>query len=360
VEQRTVGEIVKGRPVYVVHEVDSVLDATRYMTEYGAEAVPVLAEGDLVGIFSERDVMTRVVAIGRDPAFTKVGEVMTTRVAVVGTDTSCQDALTIMRTLCVRHLPVMVGKRLVGCVSLKELQAVETETRKVEPEFLDGSVEQNRRRKMGESPNVLADRVRAVPGGEHLSMCYSCGTCVGSCPIQLTGEPTYNPRRLILKTMLSLEEQVFEDRTTWLCSACDLCYSACPQKIHVSGVLSAVKELAIQAGHRTVLQTAVVNEVTCVACGLCVQVCPYDAIALAEKRSMGQTRTVASVDPNRCMACGLCAAICRSASIELPDRFSSEALIDDLWQWMQSTEPVLLPAIAVKEWAESVADSIVE
>jgi len=158
--------------------------------------------------------------------------------------------------------------------------------------------------------------------------------------------------------MLGLEEEVFEDRTTWLCSACDLCYAACPQQIHVSGVLSAVRELAVQAGHTTVLQTALVNEVTCAACGLCTQVCPYEAISLVEKRIMGQTRTLASVDANKCMACGLCAANCRSASIELPDRFSNEAVIDDLWQWMRDTELVLLPAIAVKEWAEAAASEV--
>jgi len=183
---------------------------------------------------------------------------------------------------------------------------------------------------------TFADQVRAIPEGEHLEMCYACGTCVSKCMIQQKIEPTYNPRRLIYKAMMGMGQEAFDDKTTWLCSACDLCYPACPQKIHISGVLLAVRELAVQAGRTTLLKTAVVDELTCVACGLCVEVCPYEAISLAESRVMGQTRTVARVDPNHCMACGLCAASCRSASIGLPDEFSDEALVENLWEWMRS------------------------
>jgi heterodisulfide reductase subunit C/CheY-like chemotaxis protein len=213
---------------------------------------------------------------------------------------------------------------------------------------------QGRRFEMNGSHESFADRVRAIPGGEHLYMCYSCGTCVGKCPIQSTGELTYNPRRLIQKVINGLEQEAFEDRTTWLCSACDLCYPACPQKIHISGVLQAVRDLAVQAGHTTVLQSAVVNEWTCVACGLCVQVCPYEAVSLVEQRIAGHTRTVASVDPNRCMACGLCAASCRSASIELKDQFSNEAVMAEMWEWLRRPQPVAVPAEKVVAEAEAV------
>lgn len=183
---------------------------------------------------------------------------------------------------------------------------------------------------------TFADQVRAIPEGEHLEMCYACGTCVSKCMIQQKIEPTYNPRRLIYKAMMGMDQEAFEDKTTWLCSACDLCYPACPQKIHISGVLLAIRELAVQAGRTALLRTAVVDELTCVACGLCVEVCPYEAISLVESRVMGQTRTVARVDPNHCMACGLCAASCRSASIGLPDVFSNEAVVENLWEWMRS------------------------
>jgi heterodisulfide reductase subunit C len=169
--------------------------------------------------------------------------------------------------------------------------------------------------------------------------------------IQLTGEVTYNPRRLFQKVINGLETEAFEDRTAWLCSACDLCYDKCPQEIHVSDVLLAVKELAIEAGHESPLEAAIVNEGTCVACGLCVSLCPYEAISLVEKKAGQHTFTVASVDAEHCMACGLCAASCRSASIEVPDQFSNQQVMDSLWEWMERTAPAPIPVSEVPEWA---------
>jgi len=130
---------------------------------------------------------------------------------------------------------------------------------------------------------TLMDQVRAIPGGEHVSVCYSCGTCVSRCLIQQKIDKAYNPRRMMKMVMMDMLENAFDSPTTWLCSACDLCYPACPQEIHISGVITAVKELAIEAGHHSPLKTAQVNIKTCVACGLCVEVCPYEAVHLVEK-----------------------------------------------------------------------------
>ncbi|MFN2155070.1 MAG: CBS domain-containing protein [Anaerolineae bacterium] len=339
-EARTIGEVVKGRPVYVVQESDSVLDAARYMTEYGVEAVPVLDDGRLVGMFAGRDLMARVVALGLDPAKTRVGQVMTSKVAVVDAESDCQEAVAVMDRLQVRHLPVLTGRRLVGCVSLRDLQEVGAEGAQVQARFVEETDTTIERQKMSESREALVDRLRAIPGGEHVYMCYSCGTCVGSCMMQKV-EPSYNARRLIQKVVRGMPEEAFEDRTAWLCSACDLCYPACPQQIHISDVLNAVRELAVDAGYHTVVETAQVDQSTCVACGLCAEICPYEAIELQETRIMGQARTVAHVDANRCMACGLCAASCRSSSIELTDGFSNEALMADLWQWVGETQAVV-------------------
>jgi len=157
--------------------------------------------------------------------------------------------------------------------------------------------------------------------------------------IQQKIEPGYNPRRLIRKVMMGLDQDACKDKTTWLCSACDLCYPACPQKIHISEVIGAIKSLAIEAGHTSPIKTAVVNEQTCVACGLCVEVCPYNALTLQPipiGRTGGKEFFVARVNASLCMACGLCAASCRSTSIGLPDEFSNESLIGELWNWVKS------------------------
>ena len=89
VKTRTVGEIVLGREPYLVFGETAVLDVARYMADRQVGAVPVVGEqGRLLGIFSERDLLARVVTQGLDPATIKVSEVMTRRVAVLDVESS--------------------------------------------------------------------------------------------------------------------------------------------------------------------------------------------------------------------------------------------------------------------------------
>jgi heterodisulfide reductase subunit C2 len=166
---------------------------------------------------------------------------------------------------------------------------------------------------------TLADQVRAIPGGEHLEMCYSCGTCVSKCMIQQKVEPAYNPRRLLRLVMMDMRDEAFQSPTTWLCSACDLCYPACPQQIHISGVIGAVKQLAVEAGHRSTLEAVTVDESLCSGCGICVMACPYNAPHLVDKdvagTPPGTTDRFAEVDANKCMGCGICVAACPLGAI---------------------------------------------
>jgi CBS domain-containing protein len=148
VRGKNVGDIVRGRPVYFVVEDDTILEAARYMADHQIGAVPVLAAGykegilaDQVGIISERDLMTRVMAQGLDPATTKISQVMTKQVAVLGEGATSKDALAAMRQLHVRHLPVMIGKQIVGCISMRDLLEAEVETRGAEIDFLDDYIE---------------------------------------------------------------------------------------------------------------------------------------------------------------------------------------------------------------------------
>ncbi len=165
---------------------------------------------------------------------------------------------------------------------------------------------------------TFADQVRAIPGGEHLEMCYSCGTCVSKCMIQQKVEPDYNPRRLLHMVMMDMRREAFESPTTWLCSACDLCYPACPQEIHISGVIGAVKELAVEAGYESALETVSVDESLCSGCGICVMTCPYEAPHLVEKEVEGEMDRFSEVDANACMGCGICVAACPMGAISRP------------------------------------------
>jgi len=162
---------------------------------------------------------------------------------------------------------------------------------------------------------TFADEVKAIPGGEHVELCYSCGTCVSKCMIQQKVEPDYNPRRLLRMVMMDLKEEAFSSPTTWMCSECDLCYAACPQEIHISQVIAAVKTLAVEAGYESPLTPVSVDETLCTGCGICVMVCPYEAPSLFEKQVDGTIDRLSQVNANKCMGCGTCVAACPVGAI---------------------------------------------
>jgi len=117
----TLRDLVKDRRVYSVDATRTVLEAARYMMEHNVGAVPVLRSGDLVGILSERDIMNRVVAVGRTPGTTSVSEVMTANPRAVAADESIEECLFIMREFGFRHLPIVDGTQLRGLVSLRDV-----------------------------------------------------------------------------------------------------------------------------------------------------------------------------------------------------------------------------------------------
>jgi CBS domain-containing protein len=82
--------------------------------------VLVTGAGVLEGIFTERDLMQRVVAAGRDPDGTRLAEVMTKNPDTIGADDYAIDALSLMSERGYRHLPVVESGRLVGIVSRRD------------------------------------------------------------------------------------------------------------------------------------------------------------------------------------------------------------------------------------------------
>src|SRR6202162_4487065 len=117
----TLRDLVKDRKVYSIELGRTVLEAARFMMEHNVGALPVLRDGELAGIFSERDIMNRVVAVGRTPGTTCVAEVMTANPRAVPVDESVEECLFIMREFGFRHLPIVDGKELKGLVSLRHI-----------------------------------------------------------------------------------------------------------------------------------------------------------------------------------------------------------------------------------------------
>ena len=117
----TLRELVKDRKLYSVEATRTVLEAARFMMEHNIGALPVLRNGELAGILSERDIMNRVVAVGRTPGTTAVAEVMTANPRAVPADETIEECLFIMREFGFRHLPIVDGKELKGLVSLRDV-----------------------------------------------------------------------------------------------------------------------------------------------------------------------------------------------------------------------------------------------
>ncbi|HEY0836601.1 MAG TPA: CBS domain-containing protein [Azospirillum sp.] len=101
-----------------------VREAARIMTERRIAAVLVTEGRRLVGIFTERDLTTRVVAAGRDPDTTRLSEVMTADPDTLGPDAPAGEALALMERHRYRHLPVVRDGDVVGIVSIRDLFAV--------------------------------------------------------------------------------------------------------------------------------------------------------------------------------------------------------------------------------------------
>ncbi len=111
----------KGRQVYTVTKSATVAEAVREMNEKGIGALVVLDSGKPVGMFTERDVLRRVVDADKDPAVTRVSSVMSRGVATIGPDTHVADAMNLMTQRRFRHLPVVENGQLVGMVSIGDL-----------------------------------------------------------------------------------------------------------------------------------------------------------------------------------------------------------------------------------------------
>jgi len=99
----------------------TVLEVASMMVEHNIGAVPVLQEGQLTGIFSERDLMSRVVVGGKDPGRTLVSQVMTEEPLTIAPNDPLETCLTLMKRHGFRHLPVCAGGELKGVVSLRDI-----------------------------------------------------------------------------------------------------------------------------------------------------------------------------------------------------------------------------------------------
>lgn len=114
----------KGTSIFTVNASATVLEAAELMNDRKVGALVVIDDRRVVGIFTERDILTRVVARRRDPAHTPVSEVTTRDVYCCTIETSLDEASTAMKERRIRHLPVLDDTgELTGLVSIGDLNA---------------------------------------------------------------------------------------------------------------------------------------------------------------------------------------------------------------------------------------------
>jgi CBS domain-containing protein len=120
-----VRDIVHQRELFCVEEHQTVTDVARKMADLHVGAILVLCGDELRGVFSERDLMKRVVLEQRNPDRTKVSDVMSTDIATIDEMASLEDAMEAMQNHNCRHLPVIRDGHCVSFLSMRDLMHYE-------------------------------------------------------------------------------------------------------------------------------------------------------------------------------------------------------------------------------------------
>ena len=128
----------KGDTVHSIGPTESVIDAVHKMNQFKIGCLMVMQGDQVMGIFTERDVLRRVIGEGRNVQDVTVGEVMTTEVVCCGPETDLDDVSAIMKTRRVRHVPVCGDDgRLHGVVSIGDVNAYHSSNQEQTIHFLN-------------------------------------------------------------------------------------------------------------------------------------------------------------------------------------------------------------------------------
>lgn len=122
--QQPIISLVKNKENHHIHSVSptaTIAESVRLMNQHNIGSLPVLENNRLVGIFTERDVLRRVVESNMDPKTTPVSQVMTKDVLCVKPSTTVEESMNIMTKQRYRHLPVVENNQLLGIISMGDL-----------------------------------------------------------------------------------------------------------------------------------------------------------------------------------------------------------------------------------------------
>lgn len=122
---QTIREIMSSNVATITPQ-DSVIKAAQIMSHYNIGSVPVVENGNVVGILTDRDIVLRSVALGGDLSQIQAQQVMTSNVVTATPDMGIENAAQMMASNQIRRLPVVENQQLVGMVALGDL-AIESE-----------------------------------------------------------------------------------------------------------------------------------------------------------------------------------------------------------------------------------------
>jgi CBS domain-containing protein len=134
---KTIKELLDQTPLYTVDTDFTVHETVMFMAEKGIGLVPVLNQGKLLGVFSERDLVKRVIAQGKEMHQVKVKDVMTTNLVISSIDEPYNSVLMKMNDAKIRHILIIDNNSLVGVLSMRDLLEIDISAQKETVEVLN-------------------------------------------------------------------------------------------------------------------------------------------------------------------------------------------------------------------------------
>lgn len=136
----SIKDILQDREVFTIQSGSSVKDAVSYMALKGVGLVPVMKNEMLVGVFSERDLVKRVIAKDKDLILTLVDDVMSTNLVIGKIDEPNESVLAKMKEAKTRHILIIDNEKLVGVLSLRDLLEIDLNQCKTTVEVLNNYI----------------------------------------------------------------------------------------------------------------------------------------------------------------------------------------------------------------------------
>jgi CBS domain-containing protein len=133
-------ELLANRELYTVTKGTTIKDTVFYMAEKGVGLIPIMDEGKLVGVFSERDLVKRVIAKNRSLDETKVEDVMSTKLIIADVNKANESVLAKMKEAKTRHILIIENEKLIGVLSMRDLLELDLSACKMTVEVLNNYI----------------------------------------------------------------------------------------------------------------------------------------------------------------------------------------------------------------------------